>query len=67
MDAVPAIAEDQKPEFYALIDASDYESFPTDMIFTDQWFGFAAMSYDEFVAADGAYEIPAFDPNLQAD
>ena len=67
VNAVPAIEEDHYPDFYAAIDASDYTAFPADMLFTDQWFGFAAMSYDEFVAAGGAYEIPAFDPNLQAD
>ena len=26
-----------------------------------------AMTYDEFVAADGVYEIPAFDPDLKED
>ena len=67
VDAVPAILEEQHEEFCAAIDASDYEAFPADMLFTDQWFGFAAMSYDEFVAADGVYEIPEFDANLKAD
>lgn len=54
-------------EFFALIDAGDYASFPMDMLFTDQWFGFAALSLDEFIAAGGAAEIPAFDPNLAPD
>ena len=54
-------------EFYALVDAGNYVDFPMDMLFTDQWFGFAALSLDEFLAAGGAAEIPAFDPNLAPD
>ena len=64
--AIPAV-QDNIEDFYAAIDAGDYTVFPADMLFTDSYFGFAAMSYDEFVAAGGAYEIPAFDPNLAAD
>ena len=65
--AVPAVEEDHYASFDEVIDASDYTAFPADMLFTDTYFGFVAMSYDEFVAAGGVYEIPAFDPNLTAD
>ena len=54
-------------EFNAAIDAGAYGDFPLEMCYTDQWFGFAAMTLDEFIAAGGAYEIPAFDPNLAPD
>ena len=67
VDAVPAVTDEQFLEFAAGIDAGDYSSFPVDMCFTDTYWGFAAMTYDEFVAAGGAYEIPAFDPGLVAD
>ena len=46
-------------EFIAGIDAGAYAEFPMEMCFTDQWFGFAALT--------GAAEIPAFDPNLAPD
>lgn len=45
------------PEFIALIEAGDYVSFPVEMLFNEQWFGEAAMTLDEFVAAGGVYEI----------
>ena len=67
VDAVPAVSDEHFEEFCALIDASDYTTMPADMMFNDQWWGYAAMTYDEFVAAGGVYEIPAFDPNLTAD
>ena len=67
VDAVPAVTDEQFLEFAALIDASDYETMPADMMFNPQWWGYAAMTYDEFVAAGGVYEIPAFDPGLVAD
>ena len=54
-------------EFNAQIESGDYVSFPLEMCFTDQWFGFAALSLDEFIAAGGVAEIPAFDPNLAPD
>ena len=54
-------------EFNAAIDAGAYGDFPLEMCFTDQWFGFAALSLDAFVAAGGVAEIPAFDPNLAPD
>ena len=67
VDACPAVADDHLPDFYALIDAEDYTTMPADMMFNAEWWGYAAMTYDEFVAAGGIYEIPAFDPSLTAD
>jgi len=67
VDAVPAVADEHLPDFYALIDAEDYTTMPADMMFNPTWWGYAAMTYDEFVAAGGVYEIPAFDPGLTAD
>ena len=67
VQAVPAVSDEQFEEFAALIDASDYTTMPADMMFDATWWGYAAMTYDEFVAAGGVYEIPAFDPNLAAD
>ena len=64
--ANPAVQE-HIDEFYANIDAGAYYDYPMDMCFTDQWFGFAAMTYAEFQAAGGVYVIPAFDPNLAPD
>ena len=64
--ACPA-AQANLDEFNAAIDAGTYDAFPADMMFNAQWWGYAAMTYDEFVAAGGVYEIPAFDPNLTAD
>ena len=54
-------------EFNAAIEAGEYDSFPLEMCFTDQWFGYAAMSFTEFVAAGGSAAIPEFDPNLAPD
>ncbi len=54
-------------EFNAGIDAGAYNEFPMEMCFTDQWFGFAALTLDQFLAAGGVAEIPAFDPNLAPD
>ena len=54
-------------EFIAQIESGDYVSFPLEMCFTDQWFGYAALTLDQFVAAGGAAEIPAFDPTLAPD
>jgi len=54
-------------EFNAGIDAGAYYEFPVEMGATDQWFGFAFLSLDEFIAAGGNAEIPAFDPNLAPD
>ncbi len=66
VSAVPA-AQEHLDDYFAGIDASDYGTMPIDMLFSPEWWGYAAMTYDEFVAAGGAYEIPAFDPNLTAD
>ncbi|MCD8117612.1 MAG: hypothetical protein LUE21_10990 [Oscillospiraceae bacterium] len=65
--ACPAVSDEQYLEFEALIDASDYTTMPADMMFDATWWGYAAMTYDEFVAAGGVYEIPEFDPSLTAD
>jgi len=54
-------------EFNAAIEAGAYNEFPLEMCFTDQWFGFAALTLDQFVAAGGVAEIPVFDPNLAPD
>ena len=54
-------------ETYDLITVEDYTTMPADMMFNADWWGYAAMTYDEFVAAAGVYEIPAFDPCLTAD
>jgi hypothetical protein len=54
-------------EFNAGIDAGAYNEFPMEMCFTDQWFGFAALTLDQFLAAGGVAEIPPFDPNLAPD
>ena len=64
--AIPAV-QDNIDEFNAQIESGNYVDFPLEMIYTDSWFGYAAMTYDEFVAAGGVYEIPAFDPSLAAD
>ena len=56
-------------EFNAGIDAGTYADFPLDMLFNKEmnFFGFTALSLDEFIAAGGVAEIPAFDPNLAPD
>ncbi len=40
-------------EFIALIEAGDYASFPAEMLFDSMWFGEAALTLDEFLAAGG--------------
>jgi len=57
VDACGAIVGTQKDEFKELINAGDYVSFPAEMLFGG-WFPENAMTYDEFVAADGVYTIP---------
>lgn len=42
-------------EFTALIDAGDYTTFPADMLFNGMLTTGSAMTYDEFVAANGIY------------
>ena len=44
-------------EFEAAIDAGSYAEFPVEMLFDATWFGEAAMTFEEFVAAGGVYEI----------
>ncbi|MCF0228659.1 MAG: hypothetical protein HUJ76_03050 [Parasporobacterium sp.] len=67
VDAINAIQGEQKDEFKAAIDAEKWGEFPCDMLFTDSWFGFACPSFDEYMAAGGNVEIPAYDANLAAD
>ena len=64
--ANPAVAANVD-EFNALIDVSDYTTFPMDMLFVDTYFGYAAATYDEFVAAGGNVEVPPYDASLTAD
>ena len=66
VDANPAV-QANLDEFHAAIEAGAYGEFPLEMCFTDQWFGFAALSFTDFVAAGGVAEIPAFDPGLTPD
>ena len=54
-------------EFYAAIDNGEFYSMPGDMLFQDTFWGYSAATYDEFVAAGGQVQIPAFDPTLVAD
>ena len=44
-----------KGEFLACIEAMDFETFPGDMFFSGMLTTGAAMTYDEFVAANGIY------------
>ena len=67
VDAVPAVDDVAYEVFCGLIDADDFTTPPADMMFNPEWWGFSALTYDEFVAAGGVYEIPAFDPGLVAD
>ena len=53
------------PEFIALIEAGDYVSFPVEMLFNPQWFGEAAMTLDEFVAAGGVVTVADHPSNGQ--
>ncbi len=66
VSACPA-AQAHLDEFFAAIDAGAFDVMPGDMLFTDMYWGFSAVSLDEFIAAGGAVEIPAFDPNLTED
>ena len=49
------MTDDAVAEFYACIDAMDFTTFPGDMLFTGMLNTGAAMTYDEFVAANGVY------------
>ena len=57
MSCEDILASGAEEEFMALIRTGDYVSYPVEMLFNAQWFGEAAMTYDEFVAAGGVYEI----------
>ena len=45
-------------EFMPLIYAGDYETFPAEMLWSGMLENGSPMTYDEFVAAGGAYTIP---------
>ena len=49
------MTDDMYGEFTALISALDFETFPGDMLFNGLLTTGAAMTYDEFVAANGLY------------
>ena len=66
VSAVPA-AQEHLDEFYAAIDAGAFDTMPGDMLFQDTFWGYSAVSLADFIAANGAVEIPAFDPNLVED
>ena len=44
-------------EFKDAILSGDYVSFPVEMLFDATWFGETAMTYDEFIAANGNYSV----------
>ena len=52
-------------EYIALIQAGDYVSFPVEMLFNPQWFGEAALTLDEFVAAGGVATVAEHPSNGQ--
>ena len=49
------MTDENKAEFIALIDAGNYTDFPVEMMFSGMLTTGAAMTYDEFVAANGVY------------
>lgn len=59
LDAEKAVnstmTDDMKAEFLALIDAGNFTDFPADMLFNGMLTTGAAMTYDQFVAANGVY------------
>ncbi|MCD7844740.1 MAG: hypothetical protein LUG57_02580 [Oscillospiraceae bacterium] len=57
MDCVPEM-DGHEEELYGLIDAENFEA-PVAMAF-ENWFEENAMTYDEFVAADGTYALHYF-------
>ena len=63
----PAITDDIYAACLANIEIGSYTAIPMNLCFTDQWFGYAAMTYDEFLASDGEANIPEFDPDLSLD
>lgn len=58
MDCVPEM-DGHEEELYGLIDEGVIDVAPVAMAFED-WFQENAMSYDEFVAANGVYELALF-------
>lgn len=53
------------PEFIALIEAGNYVDFPVEMLFNAQWFGEAALTLDEFLAAGGNVTVGEHPSNGQ--
>ncbi len=58
MDCVPEM-DGKEDELYGLIDEETFDTAPVAMAFED-WFQENAMTYDEFVAADGVYSLSLF-------
>jgi hypothetical protein len=52
-----ALVGSHAQQFYDAINAGDYTDFPVDMLFDADWVGTPAMTYVQFVAADGAYDF----------
>lgn len=49
------MTDESVSEFEALIDAGNYTDFPADMLFSGMLVTGSAMTYDQFVAANGVY------------
>lgn len=65
MDCVPEM-DGHEEELYGLIDQETFAEPPVAMAF-ENWFQENAMSYDEFVAANGVYELTYFGITNPAD
>ncbi len=65
MDCVPEM-DGHEEELYGLIDQETFSDAPVAMAFED-WFEENAMSYDEFAAAGGSYELHYFGVTNPAD
>lgn len=49
------MSDENVAEFISLIDAGNYTDFPAEMLFSGMLVTGSAMTYDEFVAANGVY------------
>lgn len=49
------MTDESEAEFLALVNAGNYTDFPAEMLFSGMLVTGAAMTYDEFVAANGVY------------
>ncbi len=65
MDCVPEM-DGHEEELYELIDAETFSEAPVAMAF-EGWFEEDAMTYDEFVAADGVYSLTGFGETTPAE